>query len=210
MASEFLDEEEAADHAHPRAGAAARSACAATRAWSITGCAGSGKTMLAVEHAKRLAAKGKRRALRLLQPRACATTCASASEGLGRRLQHLPRALPRARAAGRGRRCPSTDAGEAPPEYFWTTSCPTRSSRRDRARSAPQYDALLVDEAQDLEQRLARRADAARCATRGGARSGCSWTTTSASTRSTLDVPRSSAPSTSPSTAATRRRSTAR
>ena len=67
----------------------------------VTGPAGSGKTMLAVEQAKRLAAEGQGRALRLLQ-QAAPRPPAEGREGLRDQVQHLPRALRGAGEAGRG------------------------------------------------------------------------------------------------------------
>ena len=153
----------------------------------VTGCAGSGKTMLAVEHAKRLAADGQARAVRLLQPARCATTCGRPRRTRGVEFNTFHALC--IQLAKQGRRCklPQYDAGEPPTEYF-DEELPTRSSSAIE-KLGPQYDALFVDEAQDLQRRLARRAD---CTLRDAderARSGCSWTTTSASTRTGSSVP---------------------
>ena len=67
MAEQFLEEEEALitlTHEQSMLLASLKR----NRRLAVYGCAGSGKTMLAVEHAKRLARGGRRRAVRVLQP----------------------------------------------------------------------------------------------------------------------------------------------
>ena len=208
MAERFLDEEETADHAHPRAGDAAPAATAATSGWS---------SPAAPARARRCSPSSGRSG----SPRRAATCCSSASTGALR--DHLRKAekdsgvdfntfhgaLRRARAAGGGaavgrlRRRPT-------PRLTGTRSCPSAGRARSRS-SAPQYDALFVDEAQDLSNDWldALIADARAIPTTRS--SGCSWTPTSASTTNRLEVPDGvPAVRPRPSTAATRRRSTAR
>ena len=147
MAERFLEEEEHADHAHPRAGPPAPAASAASERMVVTGPAGSGKTMLAVEHAKSLAAEGQGRAVRLLQ-QAAPRPPAEDREGLRDRVQHVPRPLRGAGEAGRGaalgRRRRRDDSARTS-----ARSCRRRWSSAIE-KLGPQYDALFVDEAQDL------------------------------------------------------------
>ena len=147
MASEFLDEEEQLDQlTHEQTMLLRR--FGRDQRMVVTGCAGSGKTMLAVEQAKWLAREGQGRAVRLLQPALCATTCGSArgDSGVDFLTFHGLCVAPRASRPGvelpelrRRRRRRSSG----------TRSCRTRWSTRSTS-SAPQYDALIVDEAQDL------------------------------------------------------------
>ena len=100
-----------ADHADPRSGAPAAAPRPRQADGRRPGRAGSGKTMLAVEQAKRVAAKGKRRALRLLQ-QAPSRPPPQDREGLRRLLPHLPRPLHGARASRP--RCRSRSTTAAP------------------------------------------------------------------------------------------------
>ena len=100
MASEFLDEEEALiTLTHDQAMLLNR--FGRDRRMVVSGCAGSGKTMLAVEQAKRLARNGKD-VLFVCFNRALVTTCGPRGEIRGR-VPNLPRALHPARPAGPGR-----------------------------------------------------------------------------------------------------------
>ena len=126
MAAEFLEEEEELIWlTHEQSALLER--FGRERRMVVTGCAGSGKTMLAVERAKRLAAKGED-VLFVCFNRAL--------------LEHLRRSESQARIsfftfhglcthlAGRaGVELSSYPKGEAPPE-FSARSCPTRCSRR--------------------------------------------------------------------------------
>jgi len=115
---------------------------------AIRGCAGSGKTMIAVEHARRLARDGAKvlfvcfnRALRDELRRGPAAT----REGVEFHTFHgLCRSL-----AGRAH-VPVSEhpAGEAPPEFF-RTELPDALVEA-AAKLDVRYDALFVDEAQDL------------------------------------------------------------
>ena len=147
MATQFLDEEEAADHADPRAGAAARPLRPGAPARCLR------LRRLGQDDARGRAGKaprgeGRGGALRLLQPRACRITCASAR---------------RARASSSGT---STRSARSWPARPGSSSRATRRTRRRRStgtrscplalieaieKLGPQYDALFVDEAQDLE-----------------------------------------------------------
>ncbi len=165
MASEFLDEEEALiTLTHEQAMLLNR--FGRDRRMVITGCAGSGKTMLAVEQAKRLAREGQGRALRLLQPRAARSPARARGEVRGRLLE-LPRALRRTSPARPGSSCPSYPEDEAPPE-FCDEELPNALVEAIE-ELGPQYDALFVDEAQDLENDWldALMLDAPRSATKG-------------------------------------------
>lgn len=121
---------------------------AANRRVAIRGCAGSGKTMIAVEHARRLARDGANvlfvcfnRALRDELRRGPA----AAREGVEFHMFHgLCRSL-----AGRAKvPVPEYPAGEAPPEFF-RTELPAALVEA-AAKLDVRYDALFVDEAQDL------------------------------------------------------------
>ena len=147
MAAKFLDEEEALDHPHPRPGAPARQRYGRDKRMVVTGPAGSGKTMLAVERAKRLAATARtcsssastsalRDHLRKTEKDSgvyfntfhglCVALAKKAEiDALGRRRRRL-------------RRRPTS-----------TRSCRWRCSSAIE-ELGPQYDALFVDEAQDL------------------------------------------------------------
>jgi hypothetical protein len=113
----------------------------------ITGCAGSGKTMLAVEQAKRLARKGQdvlivcfNRALRdhLRDREAKSGVEFHTFHGLCVQLAH------KADVA-----LPKYPKDEAPPEY-WDEELPTALMEAIDVLGA-QYDAIFIDEAQDLE-----------------------------------------------------------
>ena len=143
----------------------------------VYGCAGSGKTMLAVEHAKRLEREGER------------VLFVCFNRGLAEHLRRTERRSGvsfftfHALCTHLGRRAkvklPQYARGAAPPEYF-------EDELPDALIDAigilgDQYDALIVDEAQDLQTTGSRRCRP-RCARRAAPRSGCSSTTTSAST----------------------------
>ena len=207
MATEFLDEEEAADHAHARAGDAAQP----LRPRSADG--RSRLRRLREDDARRRAGKaprreGRGRALRLLQPRACATTSAQRERKSGVEFQNFHAPLPAARRAGPGSSSRTTRRARRPPEYLDEELPLALVDAIEEL--GPQYDALFVDEAQDLENHWLdalmmtlkdpRRGPGLAVHRRQPARlRGASSTSRT-----------SSAPSTSPSTAATPRRSPAR
>jgi hypothetical protein len=112
----------------------------------ITGCAGSGKTMLAVEHARRLAEGGKR-VLVVCFNRALAAHLRAARHPAGvdyftfhALCTHLAR---KAKVA-----LPQYPEGEAPQSYFDEELPEALAQAVDVLGAA--YDALIVDEAQDL------------------------------------------------------------
>ena len=140
----------------------------------VTGCAGSGKTMLAVERGRELAAGG-RRVLFVCFNRALAKHLRDASTGLEVFTFH---ALCTHWAHRAGVSLPKYD--DDPPQEYWDAVLPDAFVEAiDRAGG--QYDEILVDEAQDLSSDWL---DALTFTLRDedAARSGSSWTTTSAST----------------------------
>jgi AAA domain/Nuclease-related domain/UvrD-like helicase C-terminal domain len=145
MASEFLDEEEALiTLTHDQAVLLNR--FGRDRRMVVSGCAGSGKTMLAVEQAKRLARNGKdvlfvcfNRALRdHLRTR-------EAKSGVEFQSFH---ALCVQLAHRAGVELPEYPESDAPPE-FWDEELPNALVEAIE-ELGPQYDALFIDEAQDL------------------------------------------------------------
>jgi hypothetical protein len=115
---------------------------------AVIGCAGSGKTLLAVEHARRLAAGGS------------AALFVCFNKGLARQLRERHEAIgvdfftfhglcvEQARLAG----IELPDYGdEKPPNRYWNELLP-EALLDAIAKRGPQYDALVVDEAQDLHQ----------------------------------------------------------
>ena len=144
MADAFVDEEEALiTLTRTQAGVLAN--LARNQRMAVYGCAGSGKTMLAVEHAKRLARDGKRvvfvcfnRGLRdhLAQSERKSGVTFTTFHALCTKLAKAAKVT-----------VPSYD-GEAPQE-FWETELPDALVAAC-AELGPQFDALVVDEAQDL------------------------------------------------------------
>ena len=90
----------------------------------VYGCAGSGKTMLAVEHAKRLARTGEGGAVRLLQPRARSSTCGGPNAGPTSRSSRSTACAPTSRTRPRSS-CRSTRPARRRRSTS-TTSYPTR------------------------------------------------------------------------------------
>ena len=131
MSTQFLDEEEQMiTLTHEQASLLNR--FARERRLAVYGCAGSGKTMLAVEQAKRLAAKGETVLFvcfntRLTRPPA------RPGEGLGGRVPELPRPLPTARRQGRGRAAELPEGRGAAGVLL--RGAPARADRGDRRRS---------------------------------------------------------------------------
>ena len=111
----------------------------------VTGCAGSGKTMLAVEQAKRLAAKGER-VLFVCFNRALRDHLQAKREKKGVDFYTF-HALCRRLARHGGRRADRLPSGEAP-QTFWDEEMPLALMEAIE-ELGPQYDALFVDEAQD-------------------------------------------------------------
>ena len=186
MAAEFLEEEEALITLTHEQARCSSTASAATGGWSITGCAGSGKTMLAVEQAKRLAAEGRGRALRLLQPGAARSPARRARRGRASTFQTFHGLCIAARAAGRGRAARVPEGRGA--ARVLGRGAARRARRGDRRARAPVRRALRR-RGPGPRQRLARRADAARSAIPTTGSSGSSWTTTSASTSRSSTCP---------------------
>ncbi|MGI8440110.1 MAG: NERD domain-containing protein [Thermoleophilaceae bacterium] len=147
MAAEFADEEEAlVELTHEQTMALAR--MRRDRRMVVTGCAGSGKTTLAVAHAKRLARDGAR------------VLFACFNRGLRDHLRERERtdgvtfqtfhglcvAL-----ANRARvELPHYPTGEAPPPEYWRRDLPDALVEALGVLEDERYDAILVDEAQDL------------------------------------------------------------
>ena len=145
MATEFLEEEEQLVLlTHEQSALLQR--FGRDKRMVVTGCAGSGKTMLAVERAKRLAAKGED-VLFLCFNRALL-------EELRRTKQHERisfftfHGLCMHLAARASLALPSYPQGEAPPEFFRDELPHALLEATDKLGGL--YDALLVDEAQDL------------------------------------------------------------
>jgi hypothetical protein len=146
MASEFLEEEEALIRlTHEQAMLLNR--FGRDRRMVITGCAGSGKTMLAVEQAKRHASRGEdvlfvcfNRALR-----------DHLREREGKSAVHFWNfhALCTHLAHRAGADLPSHPEGEVPLEY-WDEELPNALVEAIEVLG-PRFDCLFVDEAQDLE-----------------------------------------------------------
>ena len=144
MAAEFLEEEEALVLlTHEQSMLLAR--MRRDLRMVIRGCAGSGKTMLAVEHARRLAADGRRvgfvcfnRALRdhLRKTSRVNGVTYQTFHGLCTALGH------------RAKSVSMPDYESAPPEYF-EVELPDALVEAV-AELGDQFDALIVDEAQDL------------------------------------------------------------
>ena len=112
----------------------------------VTGCAGSGKTMLAVEQAKRAAARGKD-VLFVCFNRRLRDHLAEREQGSGVDFYTFHGFCFRM-AKRAGVELPDHGDGEAP-QSFWLDDMPTALVDAV-AELGPQYDALFVDEAQDL------------------------------------------------------------
>ncbi|MGI8461658.1 MAG: NERD domain-containing protein [Solirubrobacterales bacterium] len=145
MAAEFLEEEERMITLTLNQ-AAALNSLARTKRLAVAGCAGSGKTMIAVEHAKRLAAAGKdvlfvcfNRGLRdhLRQREANTGVTFNTFHGLCFAL------------AKKAKIEFSHEPGPDAPQEFWNEEMPLALISASE-ELGPAYDALLIDEAQDL------------------------------------------------------------
>lgn len=146
MAADFLDEEEALVELTYEQSALLNRFGRDTR-MAVVGCAGSGKTMLAIEQAKRLAAKDKdvlfvcfNKALlgHLKRRERKSGVDFFTFHGLCHRLAQLAKLD-----------LPKYERGEAPPEFF-TEDLPL-ALEEAAEELGPMYDAIYVDEAQDLE-----------------------------------------------------------
>ena len=148
---------------------------------AIAGCAGSGKTFLAAEKARRLAAAGLPRARRRLQrpPRRApaARPCRRAEHHRSR----LLRALPRGRGGGRHRVRRRARARRGRRVLHRRSPPPSPSTR---SVMAGRFDALIVDEGQDVVRRLVAPAADPPRRPRPRARSTSSSTTTRSSSPS--------------------------
>jgi hypothetical protein len=113
---------------------------------AVYGCAGSGKTMLAVEHAKRLAASGKDVLF------VCFNVALARHLAVSERHDRITfsnfHRLCRHYAYKAGIEIPQHPDGEAPPSFFVDEMPEHFVAAIDEL--GPQWDALIVDEAQDL------------------------------------------------------------
>ena len=185
MASEFLDEEEAADHAHPRAGGAPQ---------PLRPRPADGRhrlRRLGQDDARGRAGEAPRREGRATSSSSAstapfATTCASARGESGVDFQTFHGLCMQLAQHGRGRAA-EYPKGEAPPELLGRGAA-GRARRGDRRARAAVRRALRR-RGPGPRQRLARRADVHAARSRRGPASGSSWTTTSASTSSSSTCP---------------------
>ena len=135
LAQTFREEEDELIRLTSEQSRAARPARPDTR-MRVTGCAGSGKTMLAVEQAKRLdRARRALGAVRLLQQRAAAAPLAERERDSGVAFWTVPQPLRPPRTPRRRSSCREYPLGEAPQSYF-DDELPTRCRRDRRARAA--------------------------------------------------------------------------
>jgi len=146
MAEDMLEEEAALIHLTAEQGMLL-ARMRRNRLLAVTGCAGSGKTMLAVEHAKWLARagtevlfvcfnRGLAEHLRVREAKSAVTF-----QTFHSLCTHL---------AGRAKlKLPQYEQGAAPPEYFERIL--PDALLEAVARLGPQFGALVVDEAQDLQ-----------------------------------------------------------
>jgi nucleoside-triphosphatase THEP1 len=147
MAEDLLEEEEALIHLTAEQGLLL-ARMGRTPRLAVTGCAGSGKTMLAVEHARRLAREGTK-VLFVCFNRGLAEHLRARESRSGVTVQTF-HGLCSQLARKAKVKLPQYEQGKAPPEYF----------ERDLpdalvdavAILGPQFDALVVDEAQDLQE----------------------------------------------------------
>lgn len=145
MAAEFLEEEEHLIRlTSEQANLLARHSRAPRLA--VYGCAGSGKTMLAVEQAKRLVRDGKD-VLLVCFNRALRDHLRKREANSGIHFQHF-HALCVELASKAGVELPRYPKDEAP-QRFWDEELPDALLAAIVALG-PQYDAIMVDEAQDL------------------------------------------------------------
>jgi superfamily I DNA/RNA helicase len=145
MAAEFLEEEEALVLlTHEQSMLLAR--MRRDPRMVIRGCAGSGKTMLAVEHGKHLAAEGKR-VLLVCFNRGLRDHLRETSAQKGLTIQNF-HSLCVQLANEAKLKMPSYPKGEAPQRY-WDEELPDGLVEAI-AQLGDRFDAVLVDEAQDL------------------------------------------------------------
>ncbi|MEJ7826485.1 MAG: NERD domain-containing protein/DEAD/DEAH box helicase [Solirubrobacteraceae bacterium] len=113
---------------------------------AIYGCAGSGKTMLAVEHARRLAEAGQEVLFVCFNAQLAAHLHATAKHPQIRYSTFHRLCVAQARRA----QVELPDFGEdAPPQAYWLDVLPDKLADAVDVLG-PQFDALVVDEAQDL------------------------------------------------------------
>lgn len=147
MAEEFLDEEEVLIRLTSEQ-SLALARLARNRRLVVYGCAGSGKTMLAVEHAKRLARSGLR-VLFVCFNRALAQHLRNAERD--KRVDFFSFHGLCTHLAGQARiKLPQYARGSAPAGYF--DDVLPDALVEAIGRIGEQYDALVVDEAQDLRE----------------------------------------------------------
>jgi hypothetical protein len=145
MAQEFLEDEEALIRlTHDQAALLAR--FGRDRRMAVTGCAGSGKTMLAVEQAKRRAKKGDD-VLFVCFNRALRDHLRAREPKSGITFQNF-HALCVQLASEAEVKLPKYAQGEAPPAY-WEDDLPM-ALMEAAEKQGPRFDAIFVDEAQDL------------------------------------------------------------
>jgi predicted ATPase len=146
MAEDILEEEEALIHLTAEQ-ALLLARMRRTPRLAVSGCAGSGKTMLAVEHARRLAHAGTK-VLFVCFNRGLAEHLRARETRSGVTVQTF-HGICNQLARQAKLKLPQYEQGKAPPEYF----------ERDLpdalvdavAKLGPQFGALVVDEAQDLQ-----------------------------------------------------------
>ncbi len=145
MAEAFLEEERQLVEL-TREQSIALGRLARNRRMAVFGCAGSGKTMLAVEHARRLAESGSDVLLVCFNRQLAAHLHATANHDRIRYSTFHGLCVAQARRAG----LELPDFGdEPPPPEYWRDELPEKLAEAVDALG-PGFDALIVDEAQDL------------------------------------------------------------
>lgn len=145
MAAEFLEEEEALVLlTHEQTVALER--MRRDPRMVVTGCAGSGKTMLAVEHSKRLAREGKR-VLFVCFNRALRDHLRAKERAPGLTFNTFHGACT---ALARKAKVDLPDHDGEPPQSYWHDDLPDALVEASD-RLEERYDAIVIDEAQDLQ-----------------------------------------------------------
>lgn len=114
----------------------------------VRGGAGTGKTLVAMERARRLAAGGHR-VLLLCYNKGLATHLRSRADGFKVSTFH---ALCDELAAAAGLHWPEEGAGGADPQAFWRDEAPSLLLQALERLPAERYDAVIVDEGQDFHE----------------------------------------------------------